>query len=168
MRSWRNWQTRKTKDLVVHTMQVQFLSTAPEKKSAFGTLFSFLSLHEFKVFFALAYFSRLAALGRNLRTFKNFFSTSPSAFLRRKAHSKRLLAAQNYADHIAGALCQTKQRRSMLYILTRKHKKRTRYPVFSFFNLADRQTTVFAILNSCRGYTRRWPLPPSFPHPWRG
>ena len=80
MRSWRNWQTRKTKDLVVHTMQVQFLSTAPEKKSAFCTLFSFLSLHEFKVFFALAYFSRLAALGRSRRTFKNFFSTSPFRF----------------------------------------------------------------------------------------
>ena len=31
MRSWRNWQTRKTKDLVVHTMQVQFLSTAPSQ-----------------------------------------------------------------------------------------------------------------------------------------
>ena len=30
MRSWRNWQTRKTKDLVANTMQVQFLSTAPE------------------------------------------------------------------------------------------------------------------------------------------
>ena len=29
MRSWRNWQTRKTKDLVVNPMQVQFLSTAP-------------------------------------------------------------------------------------------------------------------------------------------
>ena len=29
MRSWRNWQTRKTKDLVGNTMQVQFLSTAP-------------------------------------------------------------------------------------------------------------------------------------------
>ena len=29
MRSWRNWQTRKTKDLVANTMQVQFLSTAP-------------------------------------------------------------------------------------------------------------------------------------------
>ncbi len=33
MRSWRNWQTRKTKDLVVHTMQVQFLSTAPSHNS---------------------------------------------------------------------------------------------------------------------------------------
>ena len=30
MRSWRNWQTRKTKDLVANTMQVQFLSTAPK------------------------------------------------------------------------------------------------------------------------------------------
>ncbi len=30
MRSWRNWQTRKTKDLVGNTMQVQFLSTAPK------------------------------------------------------------------------------------------------------------------------------------------
>ena len=29
MRSWRNWQTRKTKDLVGNSMQVQFLSTAP-------------------------------------------------------------------------------------------------------------------------------------------
>lgn len=29
MRSWRNWQTRKTKDLVANTMQVQFLSIAP-------------------------------------------------------------------------------------------------------------------------------------------
>ena len=29
-RSWRNWQTRKTKDLVGNSMQVQFLSTAPE------------------------------------------------------------------------------------------------------------------------------------------
>ena len=32
MRSWRNWQTRKTKDLVGNSMQVQFLSTAPQKK----------------------------------------------------------------------------------------------------------------------------------------
>lgn len=32
MRSWRNWQTRKTKDLVANTMQVQFLSTAPNKR----------------------------------------------------------------------------------------------------------------------------------------
>ena len=30
MRSWRNWQTRKTKDLVGNSMQVQFLSTAPK------------------------------------------------------------------------------------------------------------------------------------------
>ena len=30
MRSWRNWQTRKTKDLVGNSMQVQFLSTAPD------------------------------------------------------------------------------------------------------------------------------------------
>ena len=30
LRSWRNWQTRKTKDLVANPMQVQFLSTAPE------------------------------------------------------------------------------------------------------------------------------------------
>ena len=29
-RSWRNWQTRKTKDLVGNSMQVQFLSTAPK------------------------------------------------------------------------------------------------------------------------------------------
>lgn len=35
MRSWRNWQTRKTKDLVVHTMQVQFLSTAPTVLNSF-------------------------------------------------------------------------------------------------------------------------------------
>ena len=40
MRSWRNWQTRKTKDLVVHTMQVQFLSTAPKKGSSMSFLFS--------------------------------------------------------------------------------------------------------------------------------
>ena len=33
MRSWRNWQTRKTKDLVVNPMQVQFLSTAPSLNS---------------------------------------------------------------------------------------------------------------------------------------
>lgn len=32
-RSWRNWQTRKTKDLVVHPMQVRFLSTAPSLNS---------------------------------------------------------------------------------------------------------------------------------------
>ena len=32
MRSWRNWQTRKTKDLVGNSMQVQFLSTAPKKR----------------------------------------------------------------------------------------------------------------------------------------
>ena len=31
MRSWRNWQTRKTKDLVGNSMHVQFLSTAPQK-----------------------------------------------------------------------------------------------------------------------------------------
>ena len=31
MRSWRNWQTRKTKDLVGNSMQVQFLSTAPKQ-----------------------------------------------------------------------------------------------------------------------------------------
>ena len=30
MRSWRNWQTRKTKDLVGNSMQVQSLSTAPK------------------------------------------------------------------------------------------------------------------------------------------
>lgn len=29
--SWRNWQTRKTKDLVVHPMQVQLLSSAPNQ-----------------------------------------------------------------------------------------------------------------------------------------
>ena len=33
MRSWRNWQTRKTKDLVGNSMQVQFLSTAPKKNA---------------------------------------------------------------------------------------------------------------------------------------
>ncbi len=33
MRSWRNWQTRKTKDLVGNSMQVQFLSTAPSLNS---------------------------------------------------------------------------------------------------------------------------------------
>ncbi len=33
MRSWRNWQTRKTKDLVGNSMQVQFLSTAPKKRT---------------------------------------------------------------------------------------------------------------------------------------
>ncbi len=46
MRSWRNWQTRKTKDLVVHTMQVQFLSTAPKPLCLFqtqGFSFSFSS-----------------------------------------------------------------------------------------------------------------------------
>ena len=31
MRSWRNWQTRKTKDLVVHTMQVKQLQTDNRK-----------------------------------------------------------------------------------------------------------------------------------------
>ena len=42
MRSWRNWQTRKTKDLVGNSMQVQFLSTAPQKrKSHRGFLFCF-------------------------------------------------------------------------------------------------------------------------------
>ena len=45
MRSWRNWQTRKTKDLVGNSMQVQFLSTAPQKrKSQVG--FPFLLLTE--------------------------------------------------------------------------------------------------------------------------
>ena len=34
MRVWRNWQTRKTKDLVGNTMQVQFLSTAPRRRKA--------------------------------------------------------------------------------------------------------------------------------------
>ena len=34
MRSWRNWQTRKTKDLVGNSMQVQFLSTAPQKRKS--------------------------------------------------------------------------------------------------------------------------------------
>ena len=37
MRSWRNWQTRKTKDLVGNSMQVQFLSTAPRKGDNFDT-----------------------------------------------------------------------------------------------------------------------------------
>ena len=47
MRSWRNWQTRKTKDLVGNTMQVQFLSTAPSipvdrttKKRSLSSVFS--------------------------------------------------------------------------------------------------------------------------------
>ena len=31
MRSWRNWQTRKTKDLVSNIMEVQVLLTAPKK-----------------------------------------------------------------------------------------------------------------------------------------
>lgn len=55
MRSWRNWQTRKTKDLVANTMQVQFLSIAPSLNSlnffvikrTFG-LFCFMS--EFETF----------------------------------------------------------------------------------------------------------------------
>lgn len=55
MRSWRNWQTRKTKDLVANTMQVQFLSIAPSLNSLnffvikrmFG-LFCFMS--EFETF----------------------------------------------------------------------------------------------------------------------
>ena len=34
MRSWRNWQTRKTKDLVGNSMQVQFLSTAPQRRKS--------------------------------------------------------------------------------------------------------------------------------------
>ena len=29
--SWRNWQTRKTKDLVVNPMQVQLLLSAPRQ-----------------------------------------------------------------------------------------------------------------------------------------
>ncbi len=33
MRPWRNWQTRKTKDLVVNPMQVQLLSVAPKKET---------------------------------------------------------------------------------------------------------------------------------------
>ena len=37
MRSWRNWQTRKTKDLVGNSMQVQFLSIAPRKGDNFDT-----------------------------------------------------------------------------------------------------------------------------------
>ena len=37
MRSWRNWQTRKTKDLVGNSMQVQFLSTAPRLDGNFDT-----------------------------------------------------------------------------------------------------------------------------------
>ena len=46
MRSWRNWQTRKTKDLVGNSMQVQFLSTAPQKrKSQAGFPFLFYISH---------------------------------------------------------------------------------------------------------------------------
>ena len=41
MRSWRNWQTRKTKDLVGNSMQVQFLSTAPNKRAPFTGAFLF-------------------------------------------------------------------------------------------------------------------------------
>ena len=32
MRIWRNWQTRKTKDLVGNTLQVQILLSAPTQK----------------------------------------------------------------------------------------------------------------------------------------
>ena len=41
MRSWRNWQTRKTKDLVGNSMQVQFLSTAPNKRAPLVGAFLF-------------------------------------------------------------------------------------------------------------------------------
>ena len=41
MRSWRNWQTRKTKDLVGNSMQVQFLSTAPNKRAPLAGAFLF-------------------------------------------------------------------------------------------------------------------------------
>ena len=47
MRSWRNWQTRKTKDLVGNSMQVQFLSTAP--KMAISSDF----LREIAIFFVV-------------------------------------------------------------------------------------------------------------------
>ena len=33
MHSWRNWQTRKTKDLVERSMQVQLLLSAPSLNS---------------------------------------------------------------------------------------------------------------------------------------
>ena len=33
MHSWRNWQTRKTKDLVGNSMQVQLLLSAPDIKA---------------------------------------------------------------------------------------------------------------------------------------
>ena len=41
MRSWRNWQTRKTKDLVGNSMQVQFLSTAPNERAPLVGALSF-------------------------------------------------------------------------------------------------------------------------------
>ena len=46
MRSWRNWQTRKTKDLVGNSMQVQFLSTAP-KSGNYAKI-----MHKCPIFFA--------------------------------------------------------------------------------------------------------------------
>ena len=45
MRSWRNWQTRKTKDLVGNSMQVQFLSTAPKSGNYAKTM------HKCPIFF---------------------------------------------------------------------------------------------------------------------
>ena len=55
MRSWRNWQTRKTKDLVANTMQVQFLSIAPSLNRLnfffFGKMFGlFCFIEEFEAF----------------------------------------------------------------------------------------------------------------------
>ena len=61
MRSWRNWQTRKTKDLVVHTMQVQFLSTAPDQNNTNQEDDS-----RFVLFFARDFFGAIVRLDQHL------------------------------------------------------------------------------------------------------
>ena len=59
--SWRNWQTRKTKDLVVHPMQVQLLSSAPSQYDpnqilVTGDWFGFTFIFEHCLLLAFALF----------------------------------------------------------------------------------------------------------------
>ena len=79
MRSWRNWQTRKTKDLVGNSMQVQFLSTAPQKRKSHS---------RFPFLFVALFSTRIEGGSRFVRTKRFALKTLENEYLVGKVGSK--------------------------------------------------------------------------------
>ena len=86
MRSWRNWQTRKTKDLVGNSMQVQFLSTAPKSGNYAKTMHKCpIFLHIWRVYAVKNWFFWQKNLvfgvhfGVHISIFSSPYNKSPSS-----------------------------------------------------------------------------------------